>query len=459
MIELSELWAALLPVWLPLAALPFVYLLRRQALIAALLASAVLAVIAWWLVNNPVTNIDLFGRELLLSRIAQVLLVALAIWLIFAFIFAWRISQGWTLFPVLLLVYSLITGALLFEELVVRVLLLKVAWLVMILLVQGGTKGTTRAATRLLILAVLAVPPFLLAATLISQRVYQPESAETLTSIIVLALGMGFALMLAIIPFHAWLPQVVEDGPPLVAAWLVAGMGGSYLIILFDLLGRYQWLAENEQVQRILFTGGLLLAIGGALLIVTEQHLGRLWSYAVLVDLGYILLGFSFGSQPGMLAALLLIISRLISLLLAGAALATIRHHATTLYFDQLTGIGPKIPLSMFAFAIGGLAMLGAPLTIGFPGHWAVLRLMVEAHSGWTIALVGTSLLGCVGFLRAFAVMMNRVDQNKLKKVEPEPRLATFMLVTLAALSIFLGLAPQTMNPILSYLLRSLNFF
>jgi len=458
-IELSELWAALLPVWLPLAALPFVYLLRRQALIAALLASAVLAVIAWWLVNNPVTNIDLFGRELFLSRIAQLLLVALAIWLILAFIFAWRISQGWTLFPVLLLVYSLITGALLFKELVVRVLLLKVAWLVMILLVQGGTKGTTRAATRLLILAVLAVPPFLLAATLITQRVYQPESAETLTSIIVLALGMGFALMLAIIPFHAWLPQVVEDGPPLVAAWLVAGMGGSYLIILFDLLGRYQWLAENEQVQRILFTGGLLLAIGGALLIVTEQHLGRLWSYAVLVDLGYILLGFSFGSRPGMLAALLLIISRLISLLLAGAALATIRHHATTLYFDQLAGIGPKLPLSMFAFAIGGLAMLGAPLTVGFPGHWAVLRLMVQAHSGWTIALVGTSLLGSVGFLRAFAVMMNRVDQSKLMNVEPEPRLATFMLVTLAALSIFLGLAPQTMNPILSYLLRSLNFF
>ena len=138
---------------------------------------------------------------------------------------------------------------------------------------QGGTKGTTRAATRLLILAVLAVPPFLLAATLITQRVFQPESAETLTSIIVLALGIGFALMLAIIPFHAWFPQVVEDGPPLVAAWLVAGMGGSYLIILFDLLGRYQWLAENEQVQRILFRGGLLLAIGGALLIVTERHL------------------------------------------------------------------------------------------------------------------------------------------------------------------------------------------
>ncbi len=459
MIELSELWQALLPIWLPLAALPFVYLFRRQALIAALLGSSVLAVVAWSLMNNPVTNIDLFGRELHLSHIAQVLLVALAIWLIMAFIFAWRISQGWTLFPVLLLVYSLITGALLFEELVARVLLLKVAWLVMILLVQGGTKGTTRAATRLLILAVLAVPPFLLAATLITQRVYQPESAETLTSIIVLALGMGFALMLAIIPFHAWLPQVVEDGPPLVAAWLVAGMGGSYLIILFDLLGRYQWLAENEQVQRILFTGGLLLAIGGALLIVTEQHLGRLWSYAVLVDLGYILLGFSFGSRLGMLAALLLIISRLISLLLAGAALATIRHHATTLYFDKLAGIGPKMPLSMFAFGIGGLAMLGAPLTVGFPGHWAVLRLMIQTHSGWTIALVSTSLLGCVGFLRAFAVMMNRVDESKLTNVEPEPRLATFMLVGLAGVSIFLGLAPQTMNPILSYLLRSLNFF
>ena len=459
MIELPGLWSALLPVWLPLAALPLVYFFRRQAFIAALLASTVLGVIAWWLVVNPATNIDILGRELLLSGIAQVLLVALAIWLIIAFLFAWRISQGWTLFPVLLLVYSLITAALLFEELVVQVLLLKIAWLVMILLVQGGTKGTTRAATRLLILAVLAVPPFLLAATLITQRVFQPESAETLTSIIVLALGIGFALMLAIIPFHAWFPQVVEDGPPLVAAWLVAGMGGSYLIILFDLLGRYQWLAENEQVQRILFRGGLLLAIGGALLIVTERHLGRLWSYAVLADLGYILLGFSFASRPGMLAALLLIISRLVNLLLAGAALATIRHHATSLYFDQIAGVGPRVPLSIFAFAIGGLAMLGAPLTAGFPGHWAVLRLMVQTDSGWAVALVSTSLLGSIGFLRAFAVMANRVDEDKLTKIKPEPRIATFMLSALAGLSILIGLAPQTMNPVLAYLLRSLNFF
>lgn len=456
----TGLASVLLPVWLPLLAAPLVYLLRRQALAAALLSSAAMALTGWWLATHTLAEpegLDILGRALLLGEVSRLLLVGLALWLGVAFLLASRISQGWSLFPFLLMAYALIAAALLFEELVIQILLLKIAWLVVILLVQGGAEANTRGATRLLILSVLAMPPFLVAASLITERLYEPE-AVALTAVIVLALGMGFALMLAIIPFHAWLPQVAEDGPPLVAAWLMAGMGTSYLILLLDLLGRYAWLATNAQVQRLLFGGGLLLAMGGGLLIVTERHLGRLWSYAVLVDLGYILLGLSFGSRPGMVAALLTIGSRLISLLLAGGALATIRHRATTLDFDDLVGVGARLPLSMLAFAVGGLAMLGAPLTAGFPGHWTILGLLARTNPGWALALIIASALGIIGFMRAFAVMTTRTAEEQLAQVEGEPRAATLVLSTLAALSVLLGLAPQLLDPLLTSLMRALNF-
>ncbi|MBA3532390.1 MAG: hypothetical protein H0T73_10755 [Ardenticatenales bacterium] len=457
MMALQILGSALFPVWLPILVAPLVYLLRRHSLVAALLSSMVVAMAAWWLVNFPPQDIVLLGRPLFLSGMAQALLVGLAAWLVMAFLFSWRISQGWTLFPFLLMVYGLLVAAMLFEELVIQVLLLKAAWLVVIMLVQGGAAANTRAATRLLILSVLALPPFLVASTLIAQRLYEPEAAA-LTAFIVLTLGMGFALMLAIIPFHAWLPQAAEDGPPIIAAWLAAGMGGSYLVLLFDLLAQYRWLAENMQVQRLLFGGGILMAITGGVLAVTERHLGRLWAYTVLADLGYILLALSFGTRAGTLAALLVIGSRLISLLLAGSALATIRHRATTLDFDDLLGVGARLPISMLGFAIGGMAMLGAPLTAGFPGHWSVLRLLMEQGSGWVWVLIIASVLGLVGFIRAFAVMTAPVAESKMTRVEGEPRIASTFLFVLGILSVLMGLAPQTLDPILNPLLRSLNF-
>lgn len=458
MILLTGIWGALLPVWLPMVAAPVVYLLRRLAAAAALLSSSVMAIVGWWLINRPPGNdFDILGRGLFLSGVSQMLLVLLAFWLIGAFLFSWRISQGWSLFPFLLLVYSLLAGALFFDELIIQVLALKIAWLVVIMLVQGGVALNTRAAGRLLILSVLALPPFLVAATAIAQRIYEPN-ADALTAIIVLSLGMGFALMLAIIPFHAWLPQAAEDGPPLVAAWLVAGLGGAYLVLLLDLLASYQWLAADQQVQRLLFGGGLLLAIGGGIAGVAERHLGRLWAYAVLADLGYILLGLSFGSRAGTLAALLTIAGRMLSLLLAGSALATIRHRATSLDFDDLVGVGTRLPLAMLGFALGGMAMLGAPLTASFPGHWAVLRLMAQSQTGWTWGLVVAGVLGMIGFVRAFAVMTTPADEMQLARVEGEPRIATALMVVMAVLSVLLGLAPQVMSPVLTALLESLNF-
>ncbi len=189
---LDGLGGVLLPIWLPIVAAPIVYMMRRYAFAAALFAAVVMGATAWWLVRFPPAGDWLIvGRRLVLSGLAQMLLVALALWLLVAFLYAWRISQGWTAFPFLLVVYGFIAAALFFEELILQVLLLKLAWLIVILLVQGGAAANTRAATRLLILSVLALPPFLIAATLISQQLYQPD-APLQVPLIVFALAMGF---------------------------------------------------------------------------------------------------------------------------------------------------------------------------------------------------------------------------------------------------------------------------
>jgi multicomponent Na+:H+ antiporter subunit D len=164
------------------------------------------------------------------------------------------------------------------------------------------------------------------------------------------------------------------------------------------------------------------------------------------------LLALSFNTQVGQWAALLVIGSRLLSVLLAGAALATIRHRATTLDFDGLPGVGARLPVTTAALAVGGLAMLGVPLTAGFPGHWTVLRLLSESGSGWTWLLLGAALAGMIGFLRALAVMTAPADSDQVSRVEKEPRAVMVFLLLLIAVSLALGVAPHLAEPVLAKL-------
>lgn len=455
----ADLITALVPVWLPLLLAPLVYLLRRTGILVSLLSVLTMSGVAWWLFSRPlVADLTLSGRALLLSGLEQGFLIVVALWLAVAFIVVWRIPQGWSFYPFVLMAYSGIAAAMMVEEMILQVLILLIAWMVVILLVQGGAQANTRAGTRLLVLAILALPAFLIGGALMEQRIFYPNDLFR-NSLIVLSLGMGFALMLAVIPFHAWLPQAAEDGPPLVAAWLVAGMGGSYLLVLIDLLSRNPWLAQETQVQRLLFIGGLVLGIGGGVLTITERHLGRLWAYAVLVDLGYILLGLSLDNQIGTQAALLIITNRLICLLLVGVALATIRHHATSLHFEQLVGLATRLPISVLAFAFGSLGMFGVPMTGGFPGHWSVLRQFFAITPFWTGMLVLSAMIGSMGFVRALAIMVSRPDdENAFRQITNEPPLVALLLGGIGVLSLTVAVAPQTFTPIITYLMESFVF-
>lgn len=456
---LRSIFAALAPlayIWLPLLAVPLVYLLRRREVIAATIAATMVALSGWLLWRQPFFTLEILGRTLALSGLVRALLIGLSLWLAVAFALAWRVSQGRSLFPFLLISYAAIATALSFEDFLLRVLILKIAWLVTIILVQGGFTSSTRAASRLLVLTVLALPAFLAASEMLQRYTLEPGLIY-LQSPIVVALAVGFSLMLGVIPFHAWLPQAAEDGPPLIAAFLVAGLGMTYLVLLVDLLSGYAWLANHPQMQMLLNRGGLLLVILGGLLTFGETHLGRMWAYSTLLNLGALFLALGLGTAEGVEAALLIGGVRVLSLLLCGGALATIRHHATTLDLAGLPGVGARLPLSLLAIAIGGLGLIGAPLTPGFPGHWAMLRLLVQIQPTWAWLVVGASGLAILGYLRAFTAAFGAAPAERVAEIESEPRLATGILMALATVALLVALFPQWLAPLITYLLASLN--
>ncbi|GAP63106.1 hypothetical protein ARMA_1529 [Ardenticatena maritima] len=447
--------ATLLVLGLPLFAAPLAYLLRRQEVLAAGIVIVTLAVHTFLLWNYPPATFDVLGRTLALGRTGRVFLISANVWVIGATLYTLRISQGWSIYPFWLVVQALFTGVFLFQDFVLRMLVFKSAWLLAILLIQSGTMERTRAATRMLIVIMLATP-VLLAGGLLVGRISTDAADLSLAPAAGTLLALGTALILAIFPFHAWVPQATEDGPPLVTAWVVGLFGTVFLMTLVELLAQNPWVLTFGGMSTLLRGAGFILAISGGLFAFSETHLGRLWAYSILADQGYILLALSLGGASGLRIVLFLLGARLLALLLSGMAIATIRYRLTSLEFDALPGTAQRLPLTYLALLGGGLSFFGLPLSAGFAGHWMTLRAIFPDASIWFWGTLAATLLGVLGYVRALHVAV-RLDHDGAAITDPEPLPVAILMLGVVALSSLIALAPQTLLPLIQFVLEALR--
>ena len=179
------------PLWLvilPIAASPLVYLTRRWfagALLAALVAFLT-GLLAW---NLPPTNpIRLMGRVFLLDPLTQHVLALLFFLAAILFLIAWRLPQGGALYPLGLVLLGLFAAAGMSRHLGISAIITALAAIAAAPIVQGGQFGSTRAAWRLLVMMMLALPFFLLASWRVD--LYR-EDVETVVYLSGLALQRG----------------------------------------------------------------------------------------------------------------------------------------------------------------------------------------------------------------------------------------------------------------------------
>jgi multicomponent Na+:H+ antiporter subunit D len=54
---------------------------------------------------------------------------------------------------------------------------------------------------------------------------------------------------------------------------------------------------------------------------------------------------------------------------------------------EALHGLGKRMPLTMFSFVLGGLSLVGVPLTVGFISKWYLVQAALE-QGNWVLAAV-----------------------------------------------------------------------
>jgi len=228
-----------------------------------------------------------------------------------------------------------------------------------------------------------------------------PAVADTRTVPVAFAfLTVGVSLKLALFPLHLWLPNAYTYAPSAVSA-LVASTATKMAVYLllrffFTIFG-VTFAFETLNVDLVLVPLALIAAVTTSLVAIFQSNAKRLLAYSSLAQVGYIVLGISFGTVTGLTAGILHIFNHA---LMKGAlfmALGCVFYRIGTVEIDAMRGLGRRMPWTMGAFVAGGLSLIGVPLTVGFISKWYLILGALE-KGWWPVAAIVlfTSLLAAI---------------------------------------------------------------
>jgi multicomponent Na+:H+ antiporter subunit D len=225
-----------------------------------------------------------------------------------------------------------------------------------------------------------------------------PEVAETRTvTTAYVFFIIGVCLKLALFPLHFWLPNAYTYAPSIVTAFFAATSTkvAAYLLIrfTFSIFG-VSFSFTTLPMETLFLALGLLGIFVASTVAIYQQDVKHVFAYSSVAQVGYMVVGFSMSTHAGLSAMLLHMFNHA---LMKGAlflALGAVMYRVGSTKIDDFRGLGRQMPLTIAAVVIGGLSLIGVPLTVGFVSKWYLVVAAIE--KGWwpvaALVLLGSLL-------------------------------------------------------------------
>lgn len=317
------------------------------------------------------SSLQILGRNLTLTSANRSFLV-----LIYGSAFVWftpaaSLQIAHRIIPLGLAVTALLVAALAVQPFLYAALIIEVAVLISIPLLTPARQTPGKGIIRFLIFQSLGMPFILFSGWLLAGIGANPGDLGLVQQAAIF-LGLGFAFLLAIFPFYTWIPLLAEEAHPYVVGFLMWMLPTVTLFYGLGFLDNYTWLRDATFLNPFLIlVGTLMVAIGGALA-VFQNNLGRIMGYAIIVETGFSLLTLSLGTSAGINIFLLLLVPRIISLAIWSLALSILKEQASGLGLKDIKGLAHTWPFAATGLVLANLSLAGLPLLAGFPPHQAV---------------------------------------------------------------------------------------
>jgi len=279
----------------------------------------------------------------------------------------------------------------------------------------------------------------------IAARLATVDGEQTRTVIAAMAfITVGISLKLALVPLHFWLPNAYACAPSWVTVFLSATATKvavylllRYLFSIFAVAIPFHQLPITEIVLGL----SILAMFAASFIAIFEKNLKRMMAYSSLAQIGYITLGIGIANQAALTGGLVHLVNHAVMKAALFLALAAVFFRVGTGRLADLAGIGRKMPLTMGAFTVAGLGLIGTPGTAGFISKW---YLSVGALAqGWGVLVflvVASSLITVVYVGRVLEVVWFRPTAPGLDHAKDPPLSMLLPVLSLAAAVVYLGI-------------------
>lgn len=277
-------------------------------------------------------------------------------------------------------------------------------------------------------------------------------TAQVTTVIGMGLLLVGFGFKVALVPFHAWAPDVYEGAPTAVTAFMTVGPKAAGFAALVRVLTQALPSFGGDWTLILSLVAILTMTLGNVVA-VRQSNVKRMLAYSAIAHAGYILVGIVANSTPGFGAVLFyLVIYTVMNLGAFSIVLSLSQKGDQRVNLDDYSGLGYRSPLIAAALSVFLISLAGIPLTGGFVGKFYLFSAAIQ--KGYVgLAIVGglNSVLSVFYYFRLMVIMYMGDPVEARGETEPIS-LPVSAVIAIAVLGTFwLGLYPaQILN--LAYL-------
>ena len=252
--------------------------------------------------------------------------------------------------------------------------------------------------------------------------------------------GIGKA---AVMPVHHWLPAAMVAPTPVSAllhavAVVKAGVFTvtKVIVYIFGIDNLFGTVGSEWLLYAAAFT-----IIAASVVALRQQNLKRLLAYSTVAQLSYVVMAAAILKPLAEIGAAVHIVAHAfgkITLFFAAGAIYT-ASKKTELW--QLKGIGYRMPITMTAFTIGAISMIGVPPTAGFVSKWYILAGAFQADNYVAVmTIVASTALNAAYFLPiVYMAWFERESESPVKPhgEAPWPAVLALSLTALLTLAFF----------------------
>ena len=278
-------------------------------------------------------------------------------------------------------------------------------------------------------------------------------------------LTVGTFLKIALFPLHVWLPNVYAYAPSVVSAFLSATATKVAILVLLRVFYTVDGKAtpfESLPIADTMVPLAILGALVASFVAIYQRDVKRMLAYSSIAQVGYMAIGIGLATQAGLAASLLHVANHAIMKGTLFLAVGCIVYRVGQTRIEHLRGVGREMPLTSAAILLGGLSLIGVPLTAGFISKWALLQAVL-AEAGWITAglILVSSLLSIVYMGQLFHVLLIRKRPSGAEPIAEAPLWMVVPTLVLAFgnlwFGIFSGQAAEVSGRAAEFLVREVT--